>query len=92
MLNIEQARALYQMRRADELPTVGVGATASRAAVGNGVATVYAVGLAVTGYELDLFGRVHDLSEAALAQYFATAENRKAVADQPGRRRSPTPT
>jgi len=79
VLNIEQARAIYQIRRADELPTVGVGAAASRAAIGNGVATVYSVGFAVASYELDLFGRVHDLSEAALSQYFATAETRKAV-------------
>ena len=79
VLNIEQARAIYQIRRADELPSVGVGVAASRAAVGNGVATVYSVGFAVAGYELDLFGRVHNLSEAALSQYFATAETRKAV-------------
>src|SRR5206468_3395495 len=74
-----QARAVYQIRRADQWPSVGVGASASRAAIGNGVATVYSVGFAVASYELDLFGRVHDLSEAALAQYFATAETRKAV-------------
>ena len=79
VLNIEQARAIYQIRRADELPSVGIGASASRAAVGNGVATVYAVGFALSSYELDLFGRVRDLSDAALAQYFATAESRKAV-------------
>jgi multidrug efflux system outer membrane protein len=79
VLNIEQTRALYQVRRADELPTVGVGATVSRTPVGSNVATAYAVGFAIAGYELDLFGRVHDLSEAALAQYFATAESRKAV-------------
>jgi len=79
VLNIEQARAIYQIRRSEELPTVGIGASASRAAVGNGVATVYAVGLALSSYELDLFGRVRDLSEAALSQYFATAETRKAV-------------
>jgi len=79
VLNIEQARALYQIRRADELPTVGVGASVTRQPLGTGVATVYAVGFAVTGYELDLFGRVHDLSDAALSQYFATAETRKAV-------------
>jgi multidrug efflux system outer membrane protein len=79
VLNIEQTRALYQVRRADELPTVGVGASVSRTPVGGSVATAYAVGLAVAGYELDLFGRVHDLSQAALAQYFATAEARKAV-------------
>ena len=79
VLNIEQTRALYQVRRADELPTVGAGATVSRTPVGSGVATAYAVGFAVSNYELDLFGRVHDLSQAALAQYFATAENRKAA-------------
>ena len=79
VLDIEQARAIHQIRRADELPSIGIGASASRAAVGNGVATVYAVGFAVAGYELDLFGRVHNLSDAALAQYFATAEARKAV-------------
>ena len=74
VLNIEQTRALYQVRRADELPSVGAGATVSRTPIGSSVSTAYAVGFAVTGYELDLFGRVHDLSEAALAQYFATAE------------------
>ena len=79
VLNIEQTRALYGVRRADELPTVGVGASATRAPVGNSVANVYAVGLQVASYELDLFGRVRSLSQAALAQYFATAEARKAV-------------
>ncbi|MEO6362241.1 MAG: efflux transporter outer membrane subunit [Caldimonas sp.] len=80
VLNIEQARATYQVRRADAFPTVGAGATASRQPAGAGnVATSYAVGLAITGYELDLFGRVQNLSQAALAQYFATAEARKAV-------------
>ena len=77
-LNIEQARALYQVRRADELPTVGVGATATRQPGSNGkLANTYAVGIALSSYELDFFGRIHDLSEAALAQYLATAEARK---------------
>ena len=80
VLNIEQARATYQVRRADIFPSVGAGGTVSRSAVSqNSVVTTYAVGLAVTGYEIDLFGRVHDLSQAALSQYLATAETRKAV-------------
>ena len=79
VLNIEQTRALYDVRRADQLPSIGVGATAARQAAGRGVSTVYAVGFAVTGYELDLFGRVHNLSEVALDQYLATTETRKAV-------------
>ena len=80
VLNIEQARATYQVRRADAFPTIGLGATASRTAVSqNTLVTTYAVGLAVTGYELDLFGRVQNLSQAAISQYLATAESRKAV-------------
>ena len=80
VLNIEQARALYDVRRADQLPSIGIGGTASRQATGTGsIGNVYTVGVAVTGYELDLFGRVRALSEVALDQYFATAEARKAV-------------
>ena len=68
------------MRRADIFPSVGAGGTVSRSVANqNNVVTTYAVGLAVTGYEIDLFGRVHDLSEVALSQYLATAETRKAV-------------
>ena len=69
VLNIEQARALYDVRRADQLPTVGIGGSAARAATANGsLGTVYTVGAAVSGYELDLFGRVRSLSESALNQ------------------------
>jgi outer membrane protein, multidrug efflux system len=80
VLNIEQARAAYQIRRADELPTLGGGVNAQRqAGSGGGLVNTYAVGLQVTGYELDFFGRVRALSQAALAQYLATEEARKTV-------------
>ena len=80
VLNIEQARALYDVRRADQWPSVGIGGTAARAATNQGtIGPLYTVGAAVTGYELDLFGRVRSLSEAALNQYLATEEARKAV-------------
>jgi multidrug efflux system outer membrane protein len=79
VLNIEQARAAYQIKRADELPSVGAGLSAQRLAVGGGLVNSYAVGLQVTGYELDFFGRVRSLSQAALAQYLATEEARKTV-------------
>ncbi|MES2098674.1 MAG: efflux transporter outer membrane subunit [Pseudomonadota bacterium] len=78
ILNIEQARASYQIRRADELPSVGAGLTAQRGAGSNGgLVNTYAAGFQVTGYELDFFGRVRSLSQAALAQYLATEEARK---------------
>ena len=79
VLGIEQARAAYQVRRADELPTIGAGLTAQRQASGGSLVNSYAVGLAVTGYELDFFGRVRSLSQSALSQYMATEEARKTV-------------
>ena len=80
VLNIEQARALYDVRRADQLPSVGIGANAQRLPGANGkVVDTYAVGIAMSTYELDFFGRIRSLSEAALAQYLATTEARKTV-------------
>lgn len=40
---------------------------------------VYQVGLSVTQWELDFFGRVRSLSNAALAQYLATEEAHRAA-------------
>ncbi|MDH5538796.1 MAG: efflux transporter outer membrane subunit [Rhizobacter sp.] len=80
MLNIEQAQATYQLRRADTWPTLGVGANASRQVSGSGqVGTSYAVGFAVTSYEVDLFGRVRSLSQSAQAQVMAAVETRNTV-------------
>ena len=78
VLNIEQARAQFQIRRADQLPTVNGVLSGSRTPAANGGnTTLYSVGLAVTAYELDFFGRVGSLKEAALSQYLATEEGRK---------------
>ena len=78
VLNIEQARALVQVRRADELPSVGAGIAGLRQPAANGRSTtLYTAGLQVTGYEFDFFGRVRSLTGAALAQYLASAEARK---------------
>lgn len=80
VLNIEQARAAYQVKRADELPSIGAGLSAQRSAGSNGgLVNTYAVGLQVSGYELDFFGRVRSLSQAALSSYLATEASRKTV-------------
>lgn len=54
-LNVEQARAQFQVRRAAQYPAVGLAANASRApASGSGDLTnSFSVGLAVTAWELD---------------------------------------
>ena len=76
VLDIELARAQVGLRRADEFPTIAAAATGTRE---TGVQTLYTVGLAVSGYELDLFGRVRSLTDAALAQLVGDEEARKAA-------------
>jgi multidrug efflux system outer membrane protein len=81
VLNIERVRAQYQVQRSEQFPTLLLGATglAQPNADGKGSNTFYTAGLNVTGYELDLFGRVRSLTDAALQQYFASEEARKAA-------------
>lgn len=78
--NVEQARAQVQVRRADLLPSVGAGVAVNRQPTpGRDTSTIYSAGLQVTAYELDLFGRVASLRDAALAQFFASEATRKAA-------------
>ncbi|MBK1615926.1 multidrug transporter [Rubrivivax gelatinosus] len=79
VLNIEQARAQYRVQRADLFPTVGVGVSGDRVSTDTSINSTYQAGLAVSSYELDLFGRVRSLKDAALASYLATEEARKSV-------------
>jgi multidrug efflux system outer membrane protein len=82
VLNIEQARAQYRIKRADQLPNVSAGVNETRqnpGQTGPGLSSVATAGLSVTSYELDLFGRVSALSQAAQASYLATEEARKTV-------------
>jgi multidrug efflux system outer membrane protein len=84
-LNIERARAQYGVTRAGAFPSIGLGAGGSRTRTPGGVsasgqtriATQYNVNLALTSYELDLFGRVSNLSDAALESFFATEDARR---------------
>lgn len=79
ILNIEQARAQYRITRADRLPTVSAIVSGNRQTTGEDapISSIYQGGFGVSNFELDLFGRVRNLSEAALAQYLATEEARK---------------
>ncbi len=53
----------------------GGGATAAQ---GGGVVERYSLGIGVTAFELDFWGRVRNLSEAARAQYLASVEAQRA--------------
>lgn len=83
VLRIEEARALYNIQRADQLPTINAtgGVNASRALLAGTMreSTVYQVGLGLAAFELDFFGRVKNLSASALSQYLATEEAQRAL-------------
>ncbi|MBP6544726.1 MAG: efflux transporter outer membrane subunit [Piscinibacter sp.] len=80
VLNIEAVRAQYQLRRADQLPTLNAGLTASRApGTGGNNVSAYSAGLSVAAYEVDLFGRVRSLTDSAAAQVLASEESRRVV-------------
>ncbi|WP_415873888.1 efflux transporter outer membrane subunit [Burkholderia ubonensis] len=82
---VEEARALYGVQRADRLPSLDANLGYERTRVydpvvrQSAVSGLYRAGVGVSAYELDLFGRVKSLSDAALAEYFATAEAQRTV-------------
>lgn len=86
--SIERARAQYGITRADLLPSVTAQAQASRARTAAGmtsatqaasVSTQYTAQLGFASYEIDLWGRVRNLSEAALQQFLQSEQNRRNV-------------
>lgn len=86
-LNIERARAQYQIQRSDLFPKLNATAAASGQRLpadlsGTGeslTAHEYSAGLGVSSYELDLFGRVRSLKDQALEYYLATEQARRTV-------------
>lgn len=82
LLDIEQARAQYRIQRADRVPGLNGSANGNRQRLpadlsnsgGSGVSSSYQVGVSLPEYELDLFGRVKNLTDAALEQYLSTEE------------------
>ncbi len=92
VLNIEKSRAQYRIKRADLLPKIDAegSATYQRLAEdfsGLGIPmniNQYNVGLAMSSYELDLFGRVRSLKDQALEQYFRHLTGPPRRPDHPG--------
>jgi outer membrane protein, multidrug efflux system len=88
---IGQARALYRIQNASRLPQIGAGAGATHTRTPLGAVdpefadsntslqfSQYNVQVAVTSFELDFWGRVANLSEAARRSYLATVEAQRA--------------
>ena len=83
-LNIEKSQALYRIQRAELFPSVNAGALFSKERVpgilsGAGqpvTSELYNVNLGISSWELDLFGRIRSLNDAALQEYLATDQAR----------------
>jgi multidrug efflux system outer membrane protein len=87
---VQQARAAYGITRADQFPTVGVSADAIAARSSKSGSNKFIPGNADTSvsyvdagftlnWELDVWGRLRRLNEAARADYLATDEARRGV-------------
>jgi multidrug efflux system outer membrane protein len=85
---IEEARGQYRIQDAQRLPQLGATADATRSRVsgaqtgvpeaGSITSNRFSVGVGVTGFELDFWGRVRNLSEAARSEYLATVQAERA--------------
>lgn len=91
LANVEQARAQYRVQRADIFPTLGatgnatyqqspfpMGAGAGAGATAGRV-DIYSASIGVSAWEIDLFGRVRNMTKAAQEEFFAVQENRNAT-------------
>jgi outer membrane protein, multidrug efflux system len=86
-LNVERARALYRIQRAELLPTVNAVGSGGKERVPADLSSTgrsytaeyYSVSLGVYAWEIDFFGRIRSLKERALEEYFATEEARRSA-------------
>jgi multidrug efflux system outer membrane protein len=86
-LNIERSRAQYQIKRSDLFPKIDAFANGAFEGVPKDfsrtghyeTAQQFSVGLGLSSYELDLFGRIRSLKDQALEQYFSTEQARRSV-------------
>jgi multidrug efflux system outer membrane protein len=93
VLNVELARAQYHVTRANLLPTIDANGSYTREKIPPALAfgeelppgttipleKIYQVGVGVTSWEIDLFGRVRSQSHAALQQYLAQVQARRSA-------------
>lgn len=86
---VEQARAQFGIAQSDRLPTIGLLGTEqvtrmppnmrSGGSDSPSVSRSTIAGVGMTAFELDFFGRVRNLSEAAYQQYLSTDQARRTV-------------
>jgi outer membrane protein, multidrug efflux system len=88
VLRVEEARATYGIQRAERFPAILARADESRSRTPADlsmtgkplIASQYQVDLGVTSWEIDFWGRVRSLQDAALENYLSTDAARRAAA------------
>ncbi|MGC9326199.1 MAG: efflux transporter outer membrane subunit [Candidatus Hinthialibacter sp.] len=86
-LNVQRARAMYGIQRAELFPTVNASAGLMKGRIstssfgGGGGANVeqYSVDLGISSWEIDFFGRLRNLKDQALEEFLATEEARRSA-------------
>jgi len=84
-LNVERARALYRIQRAELLPKVYAGGTGSKQRLPADISGTgssmrvdrYSVNLGISSWEIDFFGRIRSLKQKALKEFLATDQARR---------------
>jgi outer membrane protein, multidrug efflux system len=85
VLDIQLARSEYLVQRANSLPQIDASGSYTReklppAEFGFPItAAYYQAGVALSSFELDLFGEVRSLNHAALERYFAQSQARRST-------------
>jgi len=86
---VSEARAAYGISESDRMPTIGAGANAQSTRnpenmriggpEGDSISRTYMAGIGLTAFEIDFFGRLKNLSEAAYERYLATTHAQRTV-------------
>lgn len=77
---VEEARALYGITRADRLPTVNLVGNGNFSGMsGSPTSKAYDASLSAVSFELDFWGRLASMTEAARVGFLATEEARRAT-------------
>ena len=86
-LNVEKARALYRIQRAEIFPVADATGSGIRQRIpadlsssGSAItANAFTANVGINSWEIDFFGRIRSLTKSALEQYFATEHARRSA-------------
>lgn len=78
-LAVESARADFKVARADTLPTVDVEGSSTAERYTGDTSHAYSATLGTSAFELDFFGRLHNLRDEALETYLSNEETLRSM-------------